>query len=303
MNPITDLLSKLKVGEPQTFRNMKVYPIHVANGHARSYQTLDEAMADNIVQVQEISEGGSVPTLAVHNTGRLPVLLVIGEELIGAKQNRVLNTTLLVPAETQMQIPVSCVERGRWSYRSEKFSSSDTSSHMTLRMHQTDSVTRNLRARADYDANQGEVWAEVERKISSHDTISSTRALSDVYARTDEQVKDYLEAFNAPESQGMLVAINDVVVGGDIFDHHETLQKLWPKLVRSYSLDALERSTEAESKTHDPFEPAAFLDAARSANGEPYELVGLGTDIRISSDLIWDDHVIHASLFNKSAVR
>jgi hypothetical protein len=40
-----------------------------------------------------------------------------GEQLVGAKQNRILNMTVLVAAETEVTIPVSCVERGRWGYR------------------------------------------------------------------------------------------------------------------------------------------------------------------------------------------
>src|SRR5262245_50472419 len=98
------------------------------------YETLDEALASETGQVREVSEGGSVPTLAVNNTGDLPVLLVIGAVLVGAEQNRVLNTSLLVPA-SQMEIPVSCVEAGRWSYRFRTFGSSTTSSHLKLRQH------------------------------------------------------------------------------------------------------------------------------------------------------------------------
>src|ERR1700680_626449 len=118
MNKLADLFVNLAVGTPQTHENMAIYPLYVKNGHQRGYQTLDEALEAKTVEVLEVSEGGSVPNLAVRNTGTRPILLVIGEELIGAKQNRVLNTSLLVPAESELKIPVSCVERGRWSYRS-----------------------------------------------------------------------------------------------------------------------------------------------------------------------------------------
>ena len=45
------------------------------------------------------------------------VLLYDGEELVGAKQNRILNVTVLVGAGATLPIPVSCVEQGRWSSR------------------------------------------------------------------------------------------------------------------------------------------------------------------------------------------
>jgi hypothetical protein len=45
-----------------------------------------------------VSEGGSVPHLLFINDAMRPVLLLDGEELVGAKQNRVLNLTVLAAA-------------------------------------------------------------------------------------------------------------------------------------------------------------------------------------------------------------
>ena len=65
----------------------------------------------------EVSEGGHVPeTEEIVNEGELSVLLLDGEELLGAKQNRVLNLTILVPAHQTCVVPVSCVESGRWHH-------------------------------------------------------------------------------------------------------------------------------------------------------------------------------------------
>src|SRR5512140_3067708 len=120
-NKLTAILNGATVGHPTIHANMAVYPLRVPNGHKRGYSTLDEAIKTGTLKVVEVSEGGSVPNLRVHNTGSLPVLLIVGEELIGAKQNRVLNTSLLVPANQEITIPVSCVEQGRWSYTSRAF--------------------------------------------------------------------------------------------------------------------------------------------------------------------------------------
>src|SRR5438105_6220871 len=86
-----------------------------------AYVTLDQALEQRTVTIDEVSEAGSVPELKVVNRGVLPVLLVDGEELVGAKQNRVLNLTILVAPGTTTVIPVSCVEAGRWSRRSASF--------------------------------------------------------------------------------------------------------------------------------------------------------------------------------------
>lgn len=304
MNKLAGFLQNATIGQPQTHGNMKVYPLFVQNGHERGYQTLDEAMSAKAIEIREVSEGGSVPTLAVRNTGKLPVLLVVGEQLVGAKQNRVLNTSLLVPAESEMQIPVSCVERGRWAYKSNAFDSSVTTSHLKLRKVQTENVTANLRSKARYDAEQGAVWQEVERKISSHHSTSSTRALNDVYEQTEAQLQGYLGAFTPPEkAQGVLVEINGQIVGGDLFDHEETLHGMFPKLIRGYALDALERQAQAPAK-ESITDTQKFLVQVQQAVEEVYNSVGLGEDVRLSSKevtgsgLLWEKRLVHASLFS-----
>jgi hypothetical protein len=60
---------------------------------------------------------GQRPRAALVNKGSRPPLIVDGEELVGAKQNRVVNLTILVAAASTLKIPVSCIEAGRWSAR------------------------------------------------------------------------------------------------------------------------------------------------------------------------------------------
>jgi len=87
--------------------------------------TLDEALVGGLIEVTEVSQGGAVPELKVVNTSPRMVLILDGEELVGAKQNRIVNTTILVQAQSTTVIPVSCVEQGRWHYRSPRFSSEE----------------------------------------------------------------------------------------------------------------------------------------------------------------------------------
>jgi len=48
------------------------------------------------VHITEVSAGGRVPELAFENSSDETVLLVDGDELVGAKQNRVVNLSILV---------------------------------------------------------------------------------------------------------------------------------------------------------------------------------------------------------------
>jgi hypothetical protein len=85
-----------------------------------AYITLDEALPRGLC-VAETSEAGSVPELVVENPLTERVLLYDGEELVGAKQNRILNVSVLVEAMSGLTIPVSCVEQGRWRRQSVHF--------------------------------------------------------------------------------------------------------------------------------------------------------------------------------------
>ena len=121
MSIIAATLEALELGEPTVHRNLAVFPLLGGRGGRPPYDTLKEALDAGTVTVAEVSEGGSVPRLALENRGERPVLVIDGEELVGAKQNRVLNLTILAPAGKSIVIPVSCVEQGRWSYRSRHF--------------------------------------------------------------------------------------------------------------------------------------------------------------------------------------
>ena len=111
---IINFLSKLELGELQTFKNMAMIPLFSSVDHTPQYLSLGEAMGKGLLTVTEVSQSGAVPELKVVNKGDLPVLLLDGEELAGAKQNRVLNTTILVIEKSETIIPVSWTEQGRW---------------------------------------------------------------------------------------------------------------------------------------------------------------------------------------------
>ena len=116
---------------------------------------LEDALQQGTLRIEELDEGGSVPDLRVVNEGALPVLILEGDELIGAKQNRVVNSTVLVAAESQLVLPVSCVERGRWSYRSRAFSSGEGSPHLLLRRLKSRSVHDSLKRGRGHRCDQG----------------------------------------------------------------------------------------------------------------------------------------------------
>ena len=96
------------------------------------------------VDVAEISEGGAVPTIKVLNRSGLDALILDGTELRGAKQNRMVNVTIVAGGGMETVVPVSCVERGRWAYRSHGFTSSRRTVASRLRNLKAHRVAENL---------------------------------------------------------------------------------------------------------------------------------------------------------------
>ena len=93
---ISSFIAQIRLGEVQSFRNMQVVPLFSDQEEDLVYWTLKEALDKGLLLIKEVSSGGSVPELKVINEGDIPVLLLDGEEVAGAKQNRIINSTILV---------------------------------------------------------------------------------------------------------------------------------------------------------------------------------------------------------------
>ena len=106
---LNQYLDQIKIGGKQVYKNLALFPLLSAQADSLDYLTLDEALKEGLVEVTEVSEGGHVPDLKVVNKSPRMVLILDGEELVGAKQNRIVNTTILVAAYSTLVIPVSGV--------------------------------------------------------------------------------------------------------------------------------------------------------------------------------------------------
>src|ERR1051326_8950651 len=114
----------IQLGDPVEHRGVVIPPLFPRTDPRADYLTLEQAIPLGF-HVTEIDAAGSVPELLAKNPLDSNVLLYDGEELLGAKQNRILNVSVLVPARSETKIPVSCVEEGRWNARGAQFSPSD----------------------------------------------------------------------------------------------------------------------------------------------------------------------------------
>ncbi|MCZ7537542.1 MAG: hypothetical protein M5T61_17650 [Acidimicrobiia bacterium] len=184
-----------------------------------------------------IDEAGSVPELAVENPLDARVLLYDGEELVGAKQNRILNASVLVEAKSTLTIPVSCVERGRWSRRSEHLVAGTHVSHRELLTAQGGGAGRPP-ARPRRRPVGGGTPSTSRRRMS---VDSPTGASSDLYDAHRRDLRALEDAFPAQPGQcGAILGLGDDLCV-DLVSRPDAFERLWPKLRAGYLLDALER--------------------------------------------------------------
>ncbi len=299
---MTVAIPKLRVGDPLRHEALSVFPLFTDTNGGVEYRLSPEALADESVVVEEINEGGSVPDLSVENRGDTRVLFLEGEELVGAKQNRILNLSVLIAARTKTKIPVSCVEQGRWRYKSRRFGSSGSHSPSKLRYAMKRSVTDSTRKKRGHRSDQGEIWNQVACLHACHDVSSGTAAMSDAFDTYHERIAEYRERLKYVEgATGMAVAVGDRMVSIDVFDKPVTCQKVWDRLLSGVVFDALEAGKTDEHVTDDDVE--RFMESARDFSWEQTQAIGEGEEYRASSDsgdhasaLVFDGALVHGSV-------
>ncbi len=298
IDPIAKTFGNLLAGEPVTHGALTMIPLLAPLLAEPVWLTL--ADAGERVRITEVSEAGSVPTLQVTSTADLPLLLLDGEELVGAKQNRILNMTVLVAAGATVTIPVSCVEQGRWHYRSRHFAPGDAALFASLRAEKAAWVTRSVREGRGHMADQGGIWEGVAARTVAHGVASPTGAMRDIYDRYETDLASARQALAPrPGQLGALIYLSGRWVGLDLLAGAGLFARAWPRLCTGYAADAIGRKPGSRVAPS----PQAVLERIAACPAEPAPAVGLGTEYRLAGAqaqgavLVAEDRVAHLMVF------
>ncbi len=258
MKKASQWLQSLRIEEPQTTVEVfTVFPLTVAETNGRDYLTLDEAFRQGLVV---IPESGRVPEIVLIVKGEKPVLVVEGEVIVGGWQNRTVNISLLLEAGKEHRIPVSCIEAGRWSSRRirypfgdlrereeereparEEFEVAAYLAHSLLRRRKTETVTEQFLVKNRPVSEQRDVWEEVRRELRAARLESPTEDATTFYEYHRASIEDLLNPIKTiPNQVGAVVAIGQTIVGLEAFDHPETWNILYKKVLYGYAAEALE---------------------------------------------------------------
>jgi hypothetical protein len=255
---------RLIYGEAVIFHNLSLVPVGTtAQGPFQPYTLLEEGTSAKTLDIRELagnSDQAQVNAVQVRNRGKQPVYLLGGEMILGGKQDRIIQQDTVIENDGKwVNVPVFCVEQGRWSGRNMRFRSGGAIAHAKLRQ-------------AALSGSQSEVWAEVARKNVKHGTQSSTQTYRRTIqsAKVREKIANYISKLgsmlpNKMQLSGMIFAVNGKIRVADLFGNPALFDKLQDKLLAAYVLEALEEQVDRRAKPVSKAKAKSWLGKARKA--------------------------------------
>jgi len=260
--PAASVDVKLTLGQPIQVGPITIVPIESKAPLARDeYLTLAEASTLGVVEIVEIPGQEEVNSLEVRNHAKLPILLFAGELLLGGKQDRIVAKDSIVPGMQQRNVPVFCVEHGRWDGK-PVFQSGDTL------------VSSRVRNVTLSSASQVQVWDSV---AASNKAVAAAPATGTFQGtlnapKTKAVSTKLFAALSAkfattPRTVGVICCIGGKIESADIFANADLFRHSESKLFHSYALDA-SLATDAKSIPADRKACETFLRQIVSARRE-----------------------------------
>ncbi len=312
LRQFTEQIELLKVGDPIAVNNsVSVVPLLWPSTEPSPVELYEESLERGDVELTEKGEG-TVPEIRVHNRGERPILIPEGTILVGARQNRVANVTIIVCAKTSFDLPVSCVEAGRWGWRSRRFRLG-WFAPPSLRREKTKHVywssSRGERGHAD----QLQVWAYVRNFLDEREVDSFTEDLAEAYAKYEQQKPidpDELLRKLPEQTAGLAVAVGDHIVGLDLFDEAKKLRQTFRRLIAGYLAELLWYSPLQSAKLPPVTTEVArqFLNRVTKAARVREKPIGMSEELDIASDelvgmaVMYEGRICHMAVFSDKEI-
>ncbi len=206
------------------------------------------AMEEGSLVIEEI-DGGVVSKLKARNLGSKPALLIGGEGVKGAKQDRIINITMVVKAAAEIEVPVSCVERGRWRYSGEQVAKSQGFASAKIRRDVTGDIAENLKhGSRSFASDQDMVWHNVAEISARSGTESETESLHEMCEVMRGDLEHVRSKLPFPKGAvGVAFFVMGKLVSIDIFPDTGILKDYWDDIVESVAMEAVLAEEGAEN--------------------------------------------------------
>lgn len=295
----------LVLDQPRTHRALGMVPMIKAEAFQKVCEILllEEAIQRGFLHITETGASGQVPFLQVTNEGEMPVLILDGEELVGGKQNRIVNTTILVLPGRKMTIPVSCMEAGRWHHSRADFEAGRAVFRAKSRVRQKESVTLSLRREGAFFSDQHAVWREVDESLAQVGAESRTRDFRSAREQVALRLQSYMNNLNPLERQvGAVFYGPQGVLGCEVLGSPELFRKAFEKILKSFAFEVAFAEVQVRRRRTSIHN---WWNSVLQAPVEMFDSPGAGRDVRlesrnlIGSALLWEEQLVHLSCFPK----
>lgn len=291
-----------RLGSPAFLHGLGVVPIlSESESSLPAIHLLDEAMDKQTVRIEETGEAGEVAFLFLVNQGRHSILVLEGEELVGGKQNRVVNSSILVLAGTELKIPVSCMEAGRWLSRKQEFDSGGALFRARSRAVHKAGVTANLREKGSFQSDQGAVWDQVSLSLRELGVESATSDFRAGREKVAHEIEEFVEGLDTKDGQiGAIFFSSKGILGCEMLGSPELFRRSSAKIVRSFAFEVL---SEPDLQVGHQGDVGKWWREILEAEVSMHRSPGEGEDVRlttgrlIGSGLFWERHLVHFSCF------
>ena len=251
-----------------------------------------------------------VNSIELENTSSKYVFILDGDILKGAKQNRVVNTSVLVAPKSKIILPVSCVEEGRWRFNSDKFRPSDEVAHKSIRYSKLKTISESrVQNNVSFSADQGSVWRNVSMCSAKLDIDSPTESHSDSFEYFKDEFEGLAKKFS-PDSNanGLFVFVKGELSGCEIFNSKELFVDYFGKIIKSAAMDGKMKNKQTTENLEKPVDTKVVIQKAMNEFGKSIEKatvskgLGVGQETRLNSDdksyysLVHENEIIHQTI-------
>jgi hypothetical protein len=196
-----------------------------------AYQLLEDALRGGHTSITEVGEAGVVGEVLVKHGAGAPLLILDGEEIIGAKQNRTFNGSFVVMPGAEVKLPVCCVEQGRWHRSTMSFGTAARTVAPSIRAEKVRKTAGTLIREGSYRSDQSAVWDSVAQYSSKGTVRSHTQSLFDTMAPQVASTRAAVEALPIlPAQIGLAAVANGKLLGADLFGSPELYAKVHTKV-------------------------------------------------------------------------
>jgi len=296
-------ITGLSLGAPQRMGAIEVIALVRSNAARASDLLAHEALATGALEVLE-KDGGVVQELLARNKAPRPVVIIEGETLIGARQNRVVAHTVVVGAGRDVVVPVGCMEHGRWHFTSAQFASGASPSEWKVRREIKASVMRSRSAGHAAALDQSALWDRVEQELASASVVSST---ADYHQLVERRVREAAPvSFDVSPVAGQVgfLAVSDgLLLAVDLVGSPLTWSHLAERAFRSLLPAASDPEVQASKPGACRRSPSDWLRTLGEARIARRPAIGLGEDFEIAAEGligsgVWfEGHPAHLSAF------